>query len=233
MSSVPRIRHSEHVVGQFNARGWPAVHIDGESCSEVRDKATADFIAGRIKILSNVDLPSGEGYDVPSIESIILLRPTMSLGLFLQQCGRGLRPAPGKQEAIILDHVGNTERHGLPDEERSWSLEGAIQRKRKKDGGSTSVRVCPKCFAAQIAGTQSCKFCGFVFEVQARKVEEVDGELSEVDIERLRREKARVQGQAESLEELTAIGVSRKYKFPRRWAYYVFKSRQAKKLGRV
>jgi DNA repair protein RadD len=69
--------------------------------------------------------------------AVILLRPTKSLALFLQQCGRGMRPAPGKSSLLILDHVGNCARFGPPDLERIWSLEGleAPPMKRSKGEG--------------------------------------------------------------------------------------------------
>lgn len=223
------IQHSKHIVEKFRAEGINAEHVDGESPSDERDTAIKRFREGNIQILSNVDL-FGEGFDVPSVEAIILLRPTQSLGLYLQTVGRGLRVFQGKLGCIILDHVGNCERHGLPDEERNWSLDGRENKKRGEKVASTSVKICPKCFAAQTAGTPSCRFCGFVYEVSPRKIEEKEGELSEVDIENRRRLSKIQQGSAESLEELTALGVKRGYKFPRRWAYYVFKSRQAKKL---
>lgn len=222
------VQHSQHITAQFQAAGIKAAHVDGETPSEIRDKAIADFKSGDVKVLSNVEL-FGEGFDVPRLECAILLRPTQSLGLYLQQVGRALRPAPGKTTAIILDHVGNCERFGLPDEDRTWSLLGREGRRRKNDEASTSVRVCPKCFAAQIQGRTSCKFCGFVFETKAREIEEKEGELEEVKRVEARKE----QGHADSLEDLTRLGIARGYKFPRRWAYYIFKSRQAKRLNHV
>lgn len=226
------IQHSQHVTEQFNKAGIPAAHVDGETPQEERDERIQNFKSGVIKVLSNVEL-FGEGFDVPSIEACILLRPTQSLGLYLQQVGRALRPAPGKTTAIILDHVGNCERFGLPDEDRIWSLEGREGRRRANDQEATSIRICPRCFAAQIQGRPLCKFCGYVFESKPREVPEKEGELGEVDLELLRQKRAREQGHAETLEELTAIGIQRGYRFPRRWAHHVFQARQAKKLGKV
>lgn len=226
------VQHSQHVTEQFNKAGIPAAHVDGETPQEERDEAIKRFREGSIYILSNVEL-FGEGFDVPSIEAAILLRPTQSLGLYLQQVGRALRPAPGKAQAIILDHVGNCERFGLPDEERAWSLAGRDERGGKKDGSTLSIRICPKCFAAQIPGRPTCKFCSYLFEIKPREVEEKEGELGEVDLEVLRKNRAREQGNAETLEALTAIGIHRGYKFPRRWAHHVFQARQARKLGKV
>ena len=114
------IKHSQKTAEAFNDAGFYAVHFDGETPTEKRRQIVADFKAGKIKILCNVDL-IGEGFDVPDCWCCVLLRPTASTGLYIQQAGRALRPQPGKT-AIILDHVGNYTRHGLPDDNRFWSL---------------------------------------------------------------------------------------------------------------
>jgi superfamily II DNA or RNA helicase len=224
------IEHSKHVVSQFQAAGIPAAHVDGETNVEERDNAIQKFQSGEILVLSNVDL-FGEGFDLPSIEVAILLRPTQSLGLYLQQVGRSLRPAPGKREAIILDHAGNVQRHGLPDEERNWSLVGCEKRKSAQDGPVTSVRICEKCFAAQVSGSPSCQYCQFVFEIKAREVAEVAGELAEVDLSIARRGQRREQGMAQTREELVAIGRSRGMKNPYGWAHFILQARQRRKLS--
>lgn len=225
------IEHSKHVVEQFRAAGISAAHVDGETDVNERDHAIASFERGEIRVLSNVEL-FGEGFDLPAIEIAILLRPTKSLGLFLQQCGRVLRPCPGKTEAIILDHAGNTQRHGLPDEERAWSLNGRDRgRGGNGDQPAASVRICPKCFAAQWSGLPSCKACGHVFEIESRKVDQVEGELAEIDIEAMRQKKKVEQKQARTLEELTQLGIRRNYRYPRQWALRIFQMRQAYKLA--
>lgn len=226
------IAHSKHVAEQFCAAGYQAMHVDGETDPQIRDDAMRRFKDGNVQILTSVEI-FGEGVDVPALECVVLLRPTQSLGLYLQQIGRALRVFDGKKEATILDHVGNTMRHGLPDEDRQWSLSGHERVSRGSATESVTVRICPSCFAAQPAGATACKFCQYVFETKPRKVDEKEGELSEVDKEAIRRDRLRNQGQSESLEELTQLGISRGYKFPRRWAYYVFKSRQAKRLGKA
>ena len=78
--------------------------------------------------MTAVDVIS-EGFDIPAMEAAILLRPTTSLALYLQQIGRALRPSDGKT-AYILDHVGNIARHGLAETPREWSLDG-VDKKRK------------------------------------------------------------------------------------------------------
>lgn len=226
------VEHSKHVVTQFLAAGIPAAHVDGETNVDERDNAIKDFERGQTLVLSNVEL-FGEGFDLPAIEAAILLRPTKSLGLHLQQCGRVLRPNSGKVEAIILDHAGNTQRHGLPDEDRTWSLDGRPRSKKSGDGPHASVRICPKCFAAQYSGKPACGFCKHVFAIDSRQVDQVDGELVEVDPSALRQQRAREQGGAQSLQDLIDLGRRRGYRHPERWAHHVFQARQAAKLAGV
>lgn len=223
------IEHSKHVVSQFLAAGIPAEHVDGETDIEIRDSAIKRFEAGTTKILSNVEL-FGEGFDLPALECAILLRPTQSLGMYLQQVGRALRTHPGKTHAVILDHAGNCQRHGLPDEERQWSLDGRSFTKRPNMDGGPSVKVCPKCFAAQFAGIPKCKQCGYVYPVIGREVEQKEGDLVEVDPEVIRRQKNVEQARATSLDDLIALGRKRGFKKPEAWAHHIFQARQLKKL---
>lgn len=223
------VAHSKHVVEQFNLAGIKAAHVDGETAQEERDATIKGFRDGHISLLSNVEL-FGEGFDVPSIEATILLRPSQSLALYLQQVGRGLRPAPGKAQAIILDHVGNCERHGLPDEDRSWSLDGHRDNGKKK-AGSSSVRVCPKCFACQFSGRPACQFCSFVFEKSPREIDQKEGELSEIDKEAIRRQRMKEQGSALDRNALLALAIKRGYKSPHGWVAHILRSRQARKLA--
>jgi superfamily II DNA or RNA helicase len=222
------VQHSRHVAAQFNSAGIAAVHVDGETDFEVRDRAIREFREGSIKILCNVEL-FGEGFDVPVLEAVILLRPTQSLGLYLQQVGRSLRPCEGKTKAVILDHVGNCQRHGLPDEERVWSLEGHTAQK-KSLADSLPIRICPNCMAAQPATVKICKYCGTAFEIQYRTVAEQDGELKEIDPAASRRLRNQEQSKCQSFEDLVELGRKRGYKRPYLWAKYVFNARQARKL---
>lgn len=145
---------------KFRAAGYRAASIDGKMDPDERRKVVRDFAAGQLNVLTSCDIVS-EGFDVPGIVGAILLRPTWSLGLYMQQVGRALRTAPGKTEAIILDHVGNAgvmsggefvPKHGLPDAPREWSLTGNGGRgKGKKDGeDNTSARKCTPYPAQQV-----------------------------------------------------------------------------------
>lgn len=217
------VAHSEHVVAMFNANGVSAAHVDGETDIYHRDETIRKFAEGKIYVLSNVDL-FGEGFDLPCLEAVILLRPTQSIGLYRQQVGRALRPSPGKTHAIILDHAGNVARHGLPEEVIDWRLEGGAAKARKAEEKEDRVKICPKCFAAQNPGPK-CRYCGLVFEVKDRRVETKAGELKEMDLEAMRKAKKAEGGSARSEEELVALGISRGYKDPLGWAKHILRAR--------
>lgn len=223
------IEHSRHVVAQFLAAGVRAEHVDGETDQFERDAALARFERGETQVLSNVEL-FGEGFDLPAIEVCILLRPTQSLGLYLQQVGRALRPCAGKSEAILLDHAGNAMRHGLPDDERLWTLDGERRRSRKKDPDDIPIKTCPNCFRVLRAAVSVCE-CGHVFTPKGREIEVVEGDLAEVDVEALRRQRMREQGAAQTLEELLEYA-KRTGKKPG-WAYHVMRARQEKQSKNI
>jgi len=121
------IAHSKQICEKFRAAGIPAAHVDGESPD--RDRIFADFAAGKYRILVNVGVAT-YGYDEPSIMAVLLARPTMSLSLYLQMIGRGARPYEGKQHYILLDCANCLYNHGLPNEDRKWSLKGTKKEKK-------------------------------------------------------------------------------------------------------
>jgi superfamily II DNA or RNA helicase len=147
------IEHSRTVARHFRATGVRAQHLDGDTPSAERRRLIAQLTTDEVQIITNCGLIS-EGLDIPSVGGVILLRPTKSLALHLQQIGRALRPAPGKARAVILDHAGNCLRHGLPDLEHAWSLEG-----RPKKKGKALVHRCPECGALIPSAAQWCPEC--------------------------------------------------------------------------
>jgi superfamily II DNA or RNA helicase len=220
------VENSRQIAAQFNAAGIQAEHVDGAMTAEMRDAAVARFKAGQTLVLSNADL-FGEGFDVPAIEAAILLRPTKSLSLHLQQCGRALRPIEGKT-AIILDHAGNVEQHGLPDDEREWSLDDR-EKRRKGEAAEVTTRQCAECFFVY-RPAPACPACGHVPVVKAREIEVVEGTLAEVTkVEP--RAKFKEQGKANDLESLIRLGRDRGYKNPEFWARKVWASRQGRRAA--
>jgi superfamily II DNA or RNA helicase len=249
------VEHSKHIAAQFCAAGIVAVHVDGDTPTNERESAMENFRAGHIKVLTNVDLFS-EGVDVPTVECVIDGRPTQSLTLWLQFCGRALRYIPGKT-AIILDHAGNVQRHGLPDEERVWSLEGREGRQKKSAASEVKIKLCPGCYAAQPPGGTVCRFCGTPFVVEGRAVDYVEGELQQIDPAVFKRQHVdafkaslgagmqpveaaydlanRLGGNVQELEYL--LRMAKKTNKKPSWAAHVFvakmQKRNAKKEGRV
>lgn len=204
--------HSEHTAEMFRAAGIPAMHIDGETPDAVRKAAIEQFRAGEIRVLCNVDLIS-EGFDVPAMEAVILLRPTQSLTLYIQQSMRPMRPDadnPGKV-AVIIDHVGNVYRHGLPDEDRVWSLDG---KKKQSQPREISLRQCPKCYAAH-RPAPVCPLCGYRYMPEDRS-EPIKREGELVKIDELERKRRRQEvGQARNIVDLEQIALRRGYSL--RW----------------
>lgn len=176
------IEASKAIADSFKFHGVEAEHVDGETSRGARHDAMQRFRAARLRVLCNVDL-FGEGLDVPAVDCVFLLRPTASLGLYLQQVGRGLRPAPNKQHVAIFDHVNNWQRHGLPDDPRAWSLDGAT---RARTVNEPMGKRCPQCFGISRPSATTCSLCGTVFPIQAREVTQVAGVLQEADPDVLR-----------------------------------------------
>jgi DNA repair protein RadD len=223
------VESSMDMAGKFNAAGIPAEHVDGTTDQATRQAAMQRFKEGKTLILCNVDLFS-EGVDVPAIEAVALLRPTQSLALYLQQVGRALRPAPGKEYAVILDHAGNCRRFGLPDDDREWTLDG--RRKGRSNDYSVPIKQCPQCYCISSAAADTCKSCGYKFLTMPREIEQVEGNLEEVDPSLIRHIQKQEQALANSLDELIALATQRGYKNPEKWAGIIWKSRQARKIAR-
>ena len=184
------------------------MHLDGETPAEQRTDIINRFRKREILILSNVDL-LGEGFDVPACDACIMLRPTQSLALYIQQSMRCMRYQPGKR-AIIIDHVGNASRHGLPDDERSWTLEG-----KKKKKSVINATTCPNCFAVYIRRKleRVCPYCGYETQIKERtELEQVEGELEEVDPKNQSGITKKKNQKAKSYEDLLAIANDRGYK---------------------
>lgn len=242
------VAHARHVAEQFNAAGIPALALSGDNDSAERDQALARLADGSLKIITFAMLLV-EGVDCPAIGAVILLRPTMSLASFLQTIGRGLRPifAPGMplgtvaqrfaaidaghkgRRCFVLDHAGLVFRHGLPDEEREWTLEGQIKKPgKKKDEPDVPIAQCPKCFVVHDPAPE-CPACGHKYEVKVRQLNEEEGDLVEVTEDaaaRLKRQRNQEIGRAKTLDDLKKIAAQRGYK--ESWAEHVFNARARK-----
>ena len=246
------IEHCNHIAQQFQEAGYRFEVIDGGMDDGMRRRLISGL--GRdITGLVSCDL-IGEGVDIPAIGCAILLRPTKSLGLHVQQMGRALRPiyaegfdlstvegrrqaleSAGKNHAFIIDHVGNSLIHGLPETSRDWTLAGKQKRPRgaKDDEGEVKVRQCEMCFAV-FAPAPACPHCGHVQSTAGREIDQVDGELQRITPEMAKAialQKKKEVWAAQSLEELQRIERARGY--GNGWAQNVFQARKRKADARV
>ena len=216
----PTIEFSKKLAEQIPG----AVHFDGGTNKKERDEIISRFRTGEIRVLLNVDL-IGEGFDVPDCDCVILLRPTMSTALYIQQSMRCLRPAPGKR-AVIYDMVGNAYRHGLPTERRAWSLDGKVKCRNKDAEPDVIVRQCQECFRVYSGVGTTCPYCGAMQPKTKRQIEQEEQAELERITEIKKKESRRAQGRAQTEEQLITLAKTRGYKNPVWWARMIMRSRK-------
>lgn len=224
------VKHAKDVAAQFNRAGYKSSHVDGSMDERERDMVLREFGVGNIQVLTSCDLIS-EGFDLPAVEVAIMLRPTKSLSLYLQQAGRAIRIAPGKEKTIILDHAGNTAIHGFIDEHREWQLAIGEAREKKGVQGAPTVRTCPKCYAMHRPAPE-CPQCGHIYKIKGRRIEQRDGELVQVSRGDDAKNTSSETDIVRRFNTLTNVGKSRKYGDPTRWAFNVICGQEAAKLAK-
>ena len=183
VSFVPDVEIGEIIAKQFNNEGVPAALIHAKTPDAERARLLDDFEARRILQLVNVDI-FGEGFNLPAIEVVSFARATASYGLYVQQFGRALRILEGKDHAIIIDHVGNCVRHGLPTQAKMWTLDRREKRASSKDDpDKLKLKACKQCTGVYEAFHHSCPYCGYQHVPEAASSPEmVDGDLVLMDI---------------------------------------------------
>jgi DNA repair protein RadD len=177
------VGHSQHITNEFNHAGISAEHLDGGTSIEDRAAILARLASGETQVVCNCMVLT-EGFDCPDIGCIILARPTKKMGLFRQMIGRGLRPADGKQDCIILDHSGAVWVHGRPEDRVAWTLdpdERATAPEHQKRGQSDKrndrgLLECSQCSAIRVGG-KPCPACGFMPKRPAEFIPTTAGEL--------------------------------------------------------
>lgn len=180
----PNISFSKKIAGIFKEAGINAVHFDADTPKNVRKSIISDFRQGKISILCNVDLIS-EGFDVPDCECVILLRPTQSAALYIQQACRPLRPEKSKPYAIIIDHVSNYMRFGFPTDDREWDLGKPVKMTSNFDKeGNYIVKVCDKCFRT-FKSAPKCPFCGNEYKTTEKEIQQINS----IKIQEINRQK--------------------------------------------
>lgn len=238
------VEAANHLAEEFNARGITAEAVDATTLAMVRDDAVQRFRNQKLKVLVNVNLFT-EGIDLPNVDCVIMVRPTMSLALYMQFSMRCLNPRPGKT-AIIIDQVGNWERFDLPDADRDWeelAKSKASPAKSLKRGG-VQVIQCPDCFGVveqKEVVNNTCPQCGYSPLVKKQGYQEQDAELVEIKrsdrvkkIEEMISDKVllnvsdKTLGQLQSRKEFEAYAKLHGYKPG--WVWYMW---DKKKKGRL
>lgn len=228
------VASAERLADELNSNGIVSKAVSGQTPKDERQKIIEEYRAGNVQVVTNAELFT-EGLDLPNVDCVIMLRPTQSLSLYLQFSMRCMNPRKNKT-AIIIDHVGNVNRFGLPTISRDWSLEG---NGKKNNTGVNSdakpITTCPKCFATFYRKGDTCPYCDA--ELGEEKVLEVveDVELKKVQEERVRKAKLIIQdklvdhvaGKApadlKNMEEIKAYAKFKNYK--QGWVYFYGKKR--------
>lgn len=159
-----KVEHSLAAVQAFCSAGVPAEHIDADTPDAEREAVLARVRGGETRVVANVGIMT-EGVDVPELSCCVLFRVTGSYVLYAQAVGRIMRAHPGKRDAVLLDHAGACLRHGLPDVDVEWSLDGkdsvdARKKKARKEGREEAPACCPVC-GRLFAGSPQCPACGW------------------------------------------------------------------------
>lgn len=219
------IDHSAAMAGEFLRAGVAAEHVDAGTPQAQRAATFQRFRSGDTQVLTNCFLAS-YGFDLPALSCVVMARPTKSLMLWLQMLGRGLRPAPGKSDCVLLDHSGSVHMHGFAADPREWTLDGTMALAAPAKGARGEISTpkvieCPECHAC-FSGTRVCPECGYYLAPRGRPAETRAGTLVEMDAGLA----PEVVDQQKFHRELRAIGKERGYKDG--WASNKYKDRFAK-----
>lgn len=175
------VAHSKHIQEMFSNNGYACDHLDGETPNDRRDEILNDLRSGKTQIVTNCQVLS-EGWDEPSVSCVILARPTMSYGLYLQMTGRICRPSEGKTDSLIIDHAGSVYKHGFPQDSGGWELseETKIDKvKNERLKKEPHPVTCMECFTVY-TGMEYCPGCGCKPTQQSKSVMMEEGRLYEV-----------------------------------------------------
>lgn len=221
------VAHSVNLRNEFRRCGVMAEHLDGSTPTDERDAILARLASGAVDVVTNCAVLT-EGFDAPGIGCIILARPTKSLPLYRQMVGRALRPAPGKEHALILDHSGATFMHGFAEDPITWTLHPdrrAVNKSQaaRSTGSRPALTTCPECKAVRLQGAP-CKACGWAPKVKPQHVETRDGDLAL--LERGKRAVAAYAGAAERDNfHRELLGIARERGYKPGWASHKFKEK--------
>jgi superfamily II DNA or RNA helicase len=227
-------KHGGEMAAAFTAAGVPAAFIDGETPDAERRRVIADFADGRVPVLMNCqlfregfDLSAQVGRDVP-IQAVGLYNPTKSLPLAIQMMMRGMRPQA--EPSIILDHANVLRDHGLPDDDREWSLEGAGRKKKQMDP-TIPTTTCGSCWATFRPSQPCCPYCGHKRDIHDRQIEVItEAQIEEIDPDLVRQARRAEQDKvnlrvrsARSLNDLCRVAIELGRNAG--WVYNVYRNR--------
>jgi DNA repair protein RadD len=158
------VSHAKHVCDTLRDRGIAAAMVTAETPADERDAIIAAFRAGRLRALTNVNVLT-TGFNVPAVDLIAMLRPTLSTGLYVQMVGRGTRKADGKYDCLVLDFAGNVMRHGPVD-----CVDGGTGNRRTAvKADSVAAKRCPHCNELNGLRAAECTCCGHEFPQEKPK----------------------------------------------------------------
>lgn len=225
------VRHARETAEAFCLSGFRAEALSANTPAKQREQIMGDFRDGKITILCNVGIIA-EGVSINEVTCCMLLRPTESVALGIQQMMRCMRYLPSKT-AKIIDCVGNYTRIGLPDDDREWSLtQPTRKRKLHDENGDFYLRCCPECYMT-FKTAPVCPFCGAEYPLHPKELAVHKSiELARISAEeaaqvaQMKKQLRQEQGRAQTFEELVRLGRSRGYKNPGAWAMQVLRGRR-------
>lgn len=176
---VTGIANGEIVKAILDEMEIKAAAVNSSHPQEENDAALTAFREGRLTALVSADQLT-TGFDAPNIDLIAMLRPTKSVGLYVQMVGRGLRVAPGKKDCLVLDFARNIERLG-PINDPFVPASGAggkeTPEEAKEREKAQRMKTCPDCEAYVRAWEKFCPYCGHDFSVMELTAEGMDAEI--------------------------------------------------------
>ncbi len=213
------IEHSKYIVEEFRMAGIDARHVDAYTKSDESKRVIEQFRRGEFPILSSVSKLT-KGFDAPIAEVGILARSTKSLALHMQMIGRILRPYPGKEQALILDHAGNIDRLGFHTEPTPDVLDTCERGSKKKNKAEKPLpKPCPKCKKYNTVRASVCSNCGCIITPQV-KVFEKNARLVEI---KKKKKSGNYQQKQDYYSELLWIAAEQNYKFG--WVAHMYRDR--------
>jgi len=209
------IAHSKSICELFNNNNIPAMEMNASTPENERNKIMQDFKDNKFKILCNCNLIS-EGITVPNCDCCLLLRPTQSETLYIQQSCRCLTPAKDKR-AVIIDYVGNCFAHGMPTEKRIYTLKETHKTRNASREPDILIRQCKNCFKTYAGNGRICPYCNFDNGKTRKQIEtEEKAELERITEIKRKKDKQDLKKANQSLEALKQYG--REHNYSPYWA---------------